>query len=90
VAYLDGRGGLRLRSRNYLDVTGSYPELASLAGVDQPVVLDGEIVALDTSGAPSFGRLQRRTVNCTRCPPRAKCSRPWASPIAKSWTSPHR
>jgi bifunctional non-homologous end joining protein LigD len=60
VAYLDGRDGLRLRSRNDLDVTGSYPELASLAGVDQPMVLDGEIVALDTSGAPSFGRLQRR------------------------------
>lgn len=60
VAYLDGRGGLRLRSRNDLDVTGSYPELAPLARVEQPMVLDGEIVALDASGAPSFGRLQRR------------------------------
>lgn len=58
MAYLDGRGGLR--SRNDHDVAGSYPELATLAGVEQPMVLDGEIVALDASGAPSFGRLQQR------------------------------
>jgi bifunctional non-homologous end joining protein LigD len=65
VAYLDGRGGLRLRSRNDHDVTGSYPEQATLAGVEQPMVLDGEIVALDPSGAPSFGRLQQRMLLCT-------------------------
>jgi bifunctional non-homologous end joining protein LigD len=52
-----------LRTRNGLDVTGSYPELAetlpdALGGRD--AVLDGEIVALDDTGRPSFGLLQQR------------------------------
>lgn len=61
VAYLDGRG-LRLVSRNDLDVTISYPELVPLAaglGGEQ-AVLDGEIVSFDATGRPSFGRLQER------------------------------
>ena len=61
VAYVDG-GRVRLMSRNDLDVTVSYPELRGLGpalGITQ-VVLDGEIVALDEHGRPSFGRLQQR------------------------------
>ncbi|HEY0237568.1 MAG TPA: ATP-dependent DNA ligase [Friedmanniella sp.] len=59
-------GGRRLRllSRTGQDLTGSYPELAVLAGQvvdDLPVVLDGEIVALDARGRPDFRRLQRHT-----------------------------
>jgi bifunctional non-homologous end joining protein LigD len=61
VGYIDG-GRLRLMSRNDLDVTVSYPELAplgeSLGAV--PAVLDGEIVAFGDKGLPSFGRLQKR------------------------------
>jgi bifunctional non-homologous end joining protein LigD len=50
-----------LRSRNGLDLTSSYPELAALAqGVTGGAVLDGEIVALDSGGRPSFGVLQKR------------------------------
>ncbi|MFC5501286.1 ATP-dependent DNA ligase [Lysinimonas soli] len=50
-----------LRSRNGLDLTGSYPELAELAAaVRGDAVLDGEIVALDGAGRPSFGTLQKR------------------------------
>ena len=48
-----------LRSRNGNDVTASYPELAELT-TGRPVVLDGEVVAFDESGLPSFGRLQQR------------------------------
>ncbi len=56
-------GECALYSRNANDVSGSYPELVAslkaLAGKGT-LILDGEIVAQDPDGAPSFGRLQRR------------------------------
>jgi bifunctional non-homologous end joining protein LigD len=55
-------GTVELRSRNGLDFTPTYPELHELAdAVTGDVVLDGEIVALDASGRPSFGLLQTRS-----------------------------
>ena len=54
-------GTVTLRSRNDNDLTGQYPELQELgdrAGVDG--VFDGEIVALDDRGRPSFQLLQNR------------------------------
>jgi len=55
-------GAVELRSRNGLDFTPTYPELAAIAdAVDGDVVLDGEIVALDDAGRPSFSRLQSRS-----------------------------
>jgi len=52
---------LSLRSRNGLDLTASYPELSELLNaVKGDAVLDGEIVALDAKGRPSFGALQQR------------------------------
>ncbi|GAA4261596.1 DNA ligase-like domain-containing protein [Dactylosporangium darangshiense] len=53
---------MRLGSRNGNTTTGSFPELAALIGVldGRPVVLDGEVVALDAGGRPDFGPLQRR------------------------------
>ncbi|WP_199512132.1 non-homologous end-joining DNA ligase [Nucisporomicrobium flavum] len=61
VSFAEG-GGVRLQTRNGNDVTAAYPELAGLPDVvgDRPVVLDGEIVALDEAGRPSFARLQQR------------------------------
>lgn len=55
-------GKLRLESRNLNDITHSYPELARLnrALSHHTAILDGEIVALDADGKPSFGLLQRR------------------------------
>jgi bifunctional non-homologous end joining protein LigD len=55
-------GELRLESRNLNDVTDRYPELARLSRAlsSHSAILDGEIVALDRSGRPSFGTLQRR------------------------------
>lgn len=59
VAYVAG-GGVTLMSRNDKDMSGSYPELAALGGmVAEPVILDGEIVAL-RYGRPDFGLLQSR------------------------------
>jgi len=61
IAYVD-EGGIRLLSRNDRDVTVSYPELravgAPLGG--RRAVVDGEIVAFDDGGRPSFGALQQR------------------------------
>jgi bifunctional non-homologous end joining protein LigD len=51
-----------LRSRNSIDITKRYPELASLpyALAARQAILDGEIVALDSHGHSSFERLQER------------------------------
>jgi len=54
-------GSVTLRSRNDNDLTEQYPELQELgdrAGVDG--VFDGEIVAFDDRGRPSFQLLQNR------------------------------
>ncbi len=56
------RGKLNLRSRRGRDVTREYPQLEALAAdlADLHVILDGEVVALDESGVPSFGEMQNR------------------------------
>jgi len=61
VTYLDG-GQVRVVTRNDRDVVDSYPELRRLLGrfPRRRLVLDGEIVALDPTGAPSFSLLQQR------------------------------
>jgi len=55
-------GRLRFSSRNLHDITPRYPELSKLnrALSHHRAILDGEIVALDAEGRPSFGALQRR------------------------------
>jgi bifunctional non-homologous end joining protein LigD len=55
-------GRLRIESRNLKDIGARYPELRALGrelGMRE-AILDGEIVAFDEHGAPSFGSLQRR------------------------------
>ncbi len=61
IAYVQD-GSVRALSRNSRDITGGYPELAGLAGRlgDRAAVLDGELVAFDAKGAPSFELLQSR------------------------------
>jgi bifunctional non-homologous end joining protein LigD len=62
MVYLDGEG-TRILTRNDREVASTYPELRGLgdgalgAG---GAVLDGEIVAFDSHGRPSFGELQAR------------------------------
>jgi bifunctional non-homologous end joining protein LigD len=66
VAYVDpGRPAgqqLRLLTRNDREVAATYPDLGGLVdAVDgHRVLLDGEIVAFDRAGRPSFGQLQAR------------------------------
>ncbi|HVT65569.1 MAG TPA: non-homologous end-joining DNA ligase [Mycobacteriales bacterium] len=62
ITRLDGKGGLEARSRNGQDLTLMFPELSALIEScgKTPVTVDGELVALDTSGIPRFGLLQQR------------------------------
>lgn len=50
---------VRLQSRTGRDITRTYPEVAVVPDA-RPVVLDGEIVAFDAKGRPSFGTLAQR------------------------------
>jgi bifunctional non-homologous end joining protein LigD len=53
--------GVRLQSRGGLDLTAFFPEItAELAAQPAALILDGEIVALDATGRPSFNALQNR------------------------------
>lgn len=55
-------GRLNLQTRNLRDVTDQYPEVRRLARQlgTLDAVLDGELVAFDAEGKPSFSRLQQR------------------------------
>jgi bifunctional non-homologous end joining protein LigD len=52
------KADVTLQNRNLRDVTFKYPELHPLGGLD--AIVDGEIVALDEKGRPSFELLQGR------------------------------
>jgi len=55
-------GHVRIESRTQRDVTARYPELRALGRAlgAHELLLDGELVALDAHGRPSFERLQTR------------------------------
>ncbi|MEO3872696.1 non-homologous end-joining DNA ligase [Nonomuraea sp. B12E4] len=56
IVHLDG--GLKVTGRHGVEYTRRYPEISGF-GVKNAII-DGEVVALDTRGRPSFERLQRR------------------------------
>ena len=54
-----GAQGVKLRSRRGLELAADFPRLAAeLAKQGAAMILDGEIVAFDASGKPSFAALQ--------------------------------
>ena len=61
IARIDN-GDFSLTGRNGTDFTPRYPELRALAEAAGPrrMILDGEAVAFDSHGRPSFERLQSR------------------------------
>jgi bifunctional non-homologous end joining protein LigD len=61
VCTIDEKGKLTLASRNGLDLLERFPEFDALADAfaSVPIVVDGEIVSLDSSGKSEFQRLQR-------------------------------
>jgi len=62
VAFIEN-GKARLVSRNQNELTSRYPELKSLpvSVKAKTAILDGEVVALDDQGRPSFSLMQQRT-----------------------------
>jgi bifunctional non-homologous end joining protein LigD len=62
ITFLE-RGSVRLVSRNQNDMTAAYPELRAIPDSvkARTAILDGEIVALDEQGRPSFSLMQQRT-----------------------------
>jgi bifunctional non-homologous end joining protein LigD len=62
VAFIED-GRVRLVSRNQNDLTAQFSELKSLPQFVKAgsAILDGEIVALDDEGRPSFSLMQQRT-----------------------------
>jgi bifunctional non-homologous end joining protein LigD len=62
IAFIEG-GRARLVSRSQNDLTAQFPELGRLPQFlkAERAVLDGEIVALDDEGRPSFSLMQQRT-----------------------------
>jgi DNA ligase D-like protein (predicted ligase) len=62
LAVKDG-ARLQLLSRNHKDLTRAYPTVAAAVNTVRTasVVLDGEIVAIDAEGRPSFQALQHRS-----------------------------
>ncbi len=61
ICHFDGQT-IRFESRNLHDITARYPELQPLGArlKGRAAILDGEIVALDARGRPSFELLQPR------------------------------
>src|SRR5947207_7347286 len=61
LAFIEGQS-VKLRSRRGLDLSATFPGLCTELGKQGSgsMILDGEIVAFDASGQPSFGALQER------------------------------
>ncbi|MBV9647669.1 MAG: non-homologous end-joining DNA ligase [Candidatus Eremiobacteraeota bacterium] len=59
---IDADGTVKATSRNGKDFLDKFPELAELADAfsERPLIVDGEIVALDDEGKASFQALQNR------------------------------
>jgi len=61
LAFIGGNG-VRLRSRRGLELAPQFPELAAELGKQavDGMIVDGEVVAFDAQGRPSFAALQDR------------------------------
>jgi len=77
LCFVEGKK-VRLVSRSGKAMEKQYPELAALAGSlkGESAIVDGEIVAFDEQGRPSFARLQPRIGANPKAVPNLARSRP--------------
>jgi bifunctional non-homologous end joining protein LigD/DNA ligase-1 len=54
-------GQIRLQSRDLIDITAQFPELAGVAQPPDGIVLDGELVAMEEN-RPSLAKIQGRAL----------------------------
>ncbi len=61
LAFIDNKGA-KLRSRRGLELAAAFPKVVAELGAQlvDGMILDGEIVAFDANGKPSFNALQNR------------------------------
>ena len=61
LAFIDSHG-VRLRSRRGLELAGAFPKVVAELGAQlvDGMILDGEVVAFDASGKPSFNACKTR------------------------------
>lgn len=62
LTFVEPGDGVRVCARRGDDASARYPELRAIADAyaGRELILDGEVVAFDADGHPSFGLLQRR------------------------------
>jgi bifunctional non-homologous end joining protein LigD/DNA ligase-1 len=60
LAFVENRQ-IRLQSRQLIDITAQFPELASASQLPDGTVLDGELVAME-GGRPSLAKVQGRAL----------------------------
>src|SRR5262245_43067237 len=93
IAEIDPKGGVRLWSRLGNEKTRQFPEIADALAkwskrLKAPVIVDGEIVALDAKGEPSgFQKLQGR-IHLAEGPAPSRRSRPSRPSSPSSPSSP--
>lgn len=71
LAEINKRGVVTIKSRNGLELNHRFPDLVRDLAKNSDMIIDGEIVALDSEGKPSFQLLQQHAIGTKKGPDNA-------------------